>query len=60
MKSTLTAIVFSMLLLAMIGCATSGGPSTEKQKAGKKNSTTKGITYDQQKQMNEESLNAVR
>jgi Flp pilus assembly protein TadD len=58
--SIVTAVVFSMLLLALTGCATSSSPSTAKQETGKKDSTKKVIKHDEGKAMNEESQNAIR
>ena len=54
------AVVFSMFLLTVTGCATSHAPSAAMQEAGKKDSTKKGIKYDERKTMNEESINAIR
>jgi Flp pilus assembly protein TadD len=58
--SIATAIVLSTLLLAMTGCATPSPPSAAKQETGKKSSTKKVIKHDQERSMNEESLEAVR
>ena len=58
--SIVTAVVLSMLLLTVTGCATSSDPSAAKQETGKKDSTKKVIKHDQGKAMNEESLEAVR
>ena len=58
--SVVTAVVLSMLLLAMTGCVTSRTPPTAKQEMGKKNPTKKPIKHDQMKSMNEESMEAVR
>jgi len=55
-----TAVVLSMLLLAVTGCATSSPPSAVKQEMGKKSSTKKPIKHDEMKSMNEESMEAVR
>ncbi|MBI3805960.1 MAG: hypothetical protein HY281_00330 [Nitrospirae bacterium] len=55
-----TAVVFSTLLLAVTGCATSSSPSAAKQETGKKDSTKKAIKHDQMRLMNEESMEAVR
>jgi Flp pilus assembly protein TadD len=55
-----TALALSMLLLAVTGCATSSDPSAAKQGTGKKDSTKKAIKHDQERSMNEESLEAVR
>ena len=58
--SMVTAIVFSTLLLAVTGCATSSPPPAAKQEAGKKDSTVKPAKHDERKDMNEESQNAIR
>jgi Flp pilus assembly protein TadD len=58
--SIVTAVALSMLLLFMTGCATSSDPSAAKQETGKKNSTKKVIKRDQERSMNEESMEAVR
>ena len=55
-----TAVVLSMLLLAVTGCATSSAPPATKQEMGKKSSTKKPIKHDEMKSMNEESMEAVR
>jgi hypothetical protein len=55
-----TAVVLSTLLLAMTGCATSGPYSATRQETGQKDPVKKGIKYDQKKEMNIESQNAVR
>ena len=55
-----TAVVLSTLLLAVTGCATSSPPSDAKQETGKKNPTKKVIKHDQERAMNEESMEAVR
>jgi hypothetical protein len=55
-----TAVVLSMLLLAMTGCATSSPPPAAKQETGKKDSTVKPAKHDEGKDMNEESQNAIR
>ena len=57
--SIVTAVVLSMLLLAVTGCAASS-PSAAKQETGKKDSTVKPAKHDEGKSMNEESENAVR
>ncbi len=54
-----TALAFSMLLLALAGCAASSPPSAAKQETGKKASTKKPIKHDEEKAMNEESQNAI-
>ena len=58
--SIVTAVVFSMFLLTVTGCATSSDPSTTKQETGKKDSTKKAIKHDEKKAMNEESQDAIR
>jgi Flp pilus assembly protein TadD len=58
--SIVTAVVLSMLLLTVTGCATSAPPSAAKQETGKKDSTKNVIKHDEGKAMNEESQNAVR
>jgi Flp pilus assembly protein TadD len=55
-----TAVVLSTLLLAVTGCATSSPPPAAKQETGKKNPTKKVIKHDQERSMNEESMEAVR
>jgi hypothetical protein len=58
--SIMTAVVFSILLLTVTGCATSSPPPAAKQETGKKDSTVKPAKHDEGKAMNEESQNAVR
>jgi len=58
--SIVTAIVFSMFLLTVTGCATAGDPSAAKQAAGKKDSPVKPSKHDEKRSMNEESMNAVQ
>ena len=58
--SIVTAVVLSILLLAVTGCATSSDPSAVKQETGKKDSTKKVIKHDEGKAMNEQSLDAIR
>ena len=58
--SIVTAVVLSMFLLIMTGCATSSPPSAAKQETGKKDSIEKPAKHDEGKAMNEESQNAVR
>ena len=58
--SIATAVVFSILLLAFTGCATSSSPSTAKQETSKKDSTKKVIKHDEGKAMNEQSQDAIR
>jgi Flp pilus assembly protein TadD len=55
-----TAVVLSTFLLVVTGCATSGPPPATKQETGKKGSTRKAIKHDQERSMNEQSLDAVR
>jgi len=57
---TVTAIVFSILLLTVTGCATSSDPSTANQETGKRDSTKKAIKHDEGKAMNEQSQDAIR
>ncbi len=54
-----TALVLSTLLLTLTGCAVSTPPPAAKQETGKKDSTKKVIKHDEEKEMNEESRNAV-
>jgi Flp pilus assembly protein TadD len=56
----MTAVVLSTFLFAVTGCAFSSDPSTAKQETGKKESTKKPIKRDQERSMNEESMEAVR
>ena len=58
--SIVTAVVLSTLLLTVTGCAFSSDPSTAKQETGKKDSTKKAIKHDEERSMNEESLDAIR
>jgi hypothetical protein len=58
--SIVTAVVLSMFLLTVTGCATSSPPPGAKQETGKRDSTKKAIKHDQKKAMNEESENAIR
>ena len=58
--SIVTAVVLSMFLLTVTGCATSSPPPAAKQEAGKKNTTVKPAKHDEGKSMNEESQNAIR
>jgi len=58
--SIVAAVILSMLLLTVTGCATSSDPSAAKQETGKKDSTKKVIKHDEGKSMNEESQDAVR
>ena len=56
----MTAVVLSMFLLTVTGCATSSPPPAAKQETGKKDSIEKPIKHDEGKAMNEESENAIR
>jgi Flp pilus assembly protein TadD len=58
--SIVTAVVLSMLLLTVTGCATSGDPSAVKQETLKNKSTVKPVKHDEGRSMNEESQEAVR
>jgi hypothetical protein len=58
--SIVTAVVLFMLLLTVTGCATSSPLPGAKQETGKKASTVKPAKHDEKKDMNEESLNAIR
>ena len=58
--SIVTAVVLSLLLLAMTGCATSSSPPAAKQETGRKASTVKPAKHDERRDMNEESQNAIR
>lgn len=55
----MTAVVLSMFLLTMAGCALSSPPSPARQETGKKDSTVKPANHDEEKSMNEESRNAI-
>ena len=55
-----TAVVLSIVLLTVTGCATASDPPAAKQETSKKDSTKKAIKHDQGKVMNEESQNAIR
>ena len=55
-----TAVVLSLLLLAVTGCAFSSDPSTAKQEVRKKDSPVKPAKHDEKRSMNEESMEAVR
>ncbi len=55
-----TAVVLSILLLAVTGCATSSAPPATKQEMGKKSPSKKPIKHDEMRSMNEESKEAVR
>ena len=58
--SIVTAVVLSMLLLAVTGCAVSSPSPAAKQETSKKDSTKKVIKHDEGKAMNEESQDAIR
>ena len=58
--SIVTAVVLSILLLTVTGCATAGDPSAAKQETGKKDTTVKPAKHDEGKSMNEENQEAVR
>ena len=58
--SIVKAVVLSILLLTVTGCATSSPPPTANQETGKKDSTVKPAKHDEGKAMNEESQNAIR
>ena len=58
--SIVTAIVLSMFLLTVTGCAFSMDPSTEKVENRKKDSPMKPAKHDEKRSMNEESMNAVQ
>ena len=57
--SIVTAVVLSMLLVTVTGCAASSPPSAVKQETGKKDFTKKVIKHDEEKAMNEESQDAI-
>ena len=54
-----TAVVLSMFLLTVTGCAASSPSSAAKQETGKKDSTKTIIKHDEEKAMNETSQNAI-
>ena len=58
--SIVTAVVLSMFLLTVTGCATSSPPPDARQQTGKKDTTVKPAKHDEMKDMNEESQNAIR
>ena len=58
--SIVTAVVLSMFLLTVTGCATSSPSPAAKQETGKKDTTVKPAKHDEGKSMNEESQDAVR
>ena len=58
--SIVTAIVFSILMLTVTGCATPSPPPDARQETSKKDTTVKPAKHDEKKDMNEESQNAIR
>ena len=58
--SIVTAVVLSMFLLTVTGCATPSAPPDARQETGKKDTTVKPAKHDEKKDMNEESQNAIR
>jgi PBP1b-binding outer membrane lipoprotein LpoB len=58
--SIVIAIVFSILLLTGTGCATSIEPPAAKQEVRKKEPPVKPAKHNEQRSMNEESLNAIQ
>ena len=58
--SIVTAVVLSMLLLTVTGCAAPSSPPDARQETGKKDTTVKPAKHDEKKDMNEESQNAIR
>ena len=58
--SIVTAVVLSMFLLTVTGCATSSDPPSAKQEKLKNKSTVKPVKHDEGRSMNEESQEAVR
>jgi len=58
--SIVTAVVLSMLLFTVTGCAFSSDPSTAKLENRKKDAPVKPAKYDEKRSMNEESMEAVR
>lgn len=58
--SIVTAIVFSMFLLTVTGCAFSSDPSTAKLENRNKDAPVKPAKHDEKRSMNEESMNAVQ
>jgi len=58
--SIVAAVVLSMFLLSVTGCATSGDPSAAPQEKLKNKSTVKPVKHDEGRSMNEESQEAVR
>jgi Flp pilus assembly protein TadD len=58
--SIVTAVVLSLLLFTVTGCAFSSDPPTAKQEMRKKYSPVKPAKHDEKRSMNEQSLEAVR
>jgi hypothetical protein len=58
--SIVTAVVLSMFLLTVTGCAAPSAPPDARQEMGKKDTTVKPAKHDEKKDMNEESQNAIR
>ena len=58
--SIVTAVVLSMLLLTVTGCATPSHPPDARQETSKKDTTVKPAKHDEGKSMNEESQDAIR
>jgi hypothetical protein len=54
------ALALSMFLLTVTGCVAPSPPPDARQETGKKASTVKPAKYDERKDMNEESQNAIR
>lgn len=57
--SIATAVVLSLLLLTVTGCATAGAPPATKQEAGHNASPKNAIAHDEEKAMNEQSRHNV-
>ncbi len=57
--SITTAVVLSLFLLTVTGCAASGDSSATKQEAGNKDSPKKTMKHDEEKAMNEQSQNSI-
>ena len=58
--SIVTAVVLSTLLLTVTGCASSSPPSDREAGDGQERPHKKPIKRDQERSMNEESMEAVR
>ena len=58
--SIVTAVILSMFLLTVTGCATASDPPAAKQEKLKNKSTVKPVKHDEGRSMNEESQEAVR